>query len=550
MQNTLYDVCIIGSGAGGGAVAYELATSGFQVALLEKGEFYKNEEFSKDELSYCRRDIITPNLKDEFHLIEMVDNNHLFAIPTYKNRFSFWNGNIVGGSTNFMSGFFHRMHPKDFKPLQNYKKIKNSNIANWPISYNDLEPFYEKTERVVGISGKTFKHKFEPPRSTKNFPYPPTLEHPIVKIIDKTLNNLGIKSLQTPRAILPHSINNRDGCYYSNYCGSYGCNSGAKGSSRVALIEPALKSGNLTLITNAFVKKLHEKNHKVIKAEFVDHVGKNKSIRAKIFVLAAQAVESCRLLLNSKSKNFPNGLANNSNQVGKNLLFSAGGIVSGEIDKSVMDLKELMIEGFFINRTIKDWYILDKDIKGGIVEILFEHANPIAKANRQKYSNNNSLIWGEQLQQKIFNKFNKNRQLNFEIFVDWTPHDNCFVSVDKNYKDKFGINVAKIRTIPHPHDIKIAKKLAKKAQMILKKLGAKNIHYHPSYIPPPNLQAGGCRFGDDPKNSVLDKNCKTHEIDNLYITDGSFMPTGGSIPYTWTIYANAFRVAEVLKQLL
>lgn len=544
MQNQMYDFCIIGSGAGGGGVAYELANAGFKVIVLEKGDFYKDEDFSKDELAYCKRSVVTPKLKDEFHLIETFEDSSYRATPTYKSGWNFWNGNIVGGSSNFMSGFFHRLHPKDFKQLDNFPKIEGANIANWPISYDELEPFYEKVERVVGISGEANSHKFEPPRSTKNFPYPPTIEHPISKLIDKSAKELNIDVLKTPRAILPYSKGKRNGCYYSNYCGSYGCSSGAKGSSRVAL----LRGKNLKILPNSFVKKLHEKNHKVIKAEIVNHVGEIEFIRAKTFILAAQAVESCRLLLNSKSKNFPNGLANNSNQVGKNLLFSAGGVVSGEFDKDVMDLKELMIGGVFVNRSIKDWYIFKDNTKGGLIDILFEHANPIAKANRQKYSPNGELLWGERLQKKIFDKFNNKKQLNFEIFNDWIPHDNCFVSVDERYRDKFGMPIAKIRVTPHPHNMKIAKKLAKKSIKLLKQMRAKNIQTSISYYPPQNLQAGGCRFGNDPKTSVLDKNCKAHEVKNLYVVDGSFMPTGGSVPYTWTIYANSFRVAEILKR--
>ncbi|HDO28009.1 MAG TPA: oxidoreductase, partial [Bacteroidetes bacterium] len=131
---------------------------------------------------------------------------------------------------------------------------------------------------------------------------------------------------------------------------------------------------------------------------------------------------------------------------------------------------------------------------------------------------------------------------------DWLPTDNCFVTLDNKIKDKWGDPVAKIRTGFHPHDIKVGEYLAAKAEKVLEKMGTKNISSGISGAPPPNLQAGGCRFGDDPENSVLDKNCKAHEVENLYVTDGSFMPTGGSVTYTWTIYANAFRVAEKVKE--
>jgi len=470
----MYDICIIGSGAGAGPIAYELSNAGKKVLILEKGEFYKEEDFSKDEIAFCRRSIVTPKLKDEYHVIEDLEDGSWRATPTYRSGWDFWNGNVVGGSSNFMSGFFHRLHPKDFRLLSEFGAIKGANIVDWPISYADMEPYYEKAERIVGISGKVTPYKFQEPRSTKDFPYPPTDEHPISKLIDKSCKDIGVTAVKTPRAILSRAKGDRNACYYSNYCGSYGCSSGAKGSSRAALLQPALRTGNLTIITHAFVKKLHENNSRVTEAEYIDIDGNSKKIHAKIFVLAAQTIESSRLLLNSKSKNFPQGLANNSGQVGKNLLFSAGGIVSGEFDKDVIDLKELMVEGLFVNRTIKDWYFLDDKTKGGISEALFEHANPIVKANRQKWSNG-ELIWGEELQKKIYDKFNNKKQLNFEIFNDWIPHDNCFVDIDEKYHDKYGSPVAKIRIGSHPKNIEVAETIAQKTEKILKKMGAKNI---------------------------------------------------------------------------
>jgi choline dehydrogenase-like flavoprotein len=312
-----------------------------------------------------------------------------------------------------------------------------------------------------------------------------------------------------------------------------------------------LHKKNLKIITHAFVKKLAEKNGKVVEAVYVDTKTKEeKSIKAKLFIVAGQAVESSRLLLNSKSKNFPNGLANNSKQVGKNLLFSGGGIGSGQFDENSMELKELMVEGKFVNRSLCDWYFYDekgKETKGGIVDFLFQHANPMTKATAQRFKDG-KLRWGKELQDDIFHSLNKTKQLNFEIFNDWLPTDNCFVSVDEKYKDAYGVPVANIRTGAHERDVEVGEYLAKKAVNVLKEMGARDISSSISSAPPPNLQAGGCRFGNDPKTSVLNKYCQAHEVDNLFVTDGSFMPTGGSVTYTWTIYANSFRVGDYIVQ--
>ncbi len=544
----MIDICIIGSGAGAAPIAYELSEAGAKVLILEKGDFYKEEDFSKDEISFCRRSIITPKLKDEYHLIEDKEEGEWVATPTYASGWDFWNGNIVGGSSNLMSGFFHRLHPRDFRLKSEFGEIAGANVVDWPISYEELEPFYAKVERVVGVSGDVTPFRYQEPRSHKNFPYPPTQEHPISKYIDKAAKKEGIVAVKTPRAIMSVPKGDRNPCYYSNYCGSYGCSSGGKSSARAALLQPALKNGNVEIRTKCFVKKLHEDKGRVTAVEYIDKEGNTKRVQAKIVVVAAQAVESSRLLLNSKSKAFPNGLANNNAQVGKNLLFSGGGVISGHFDESIIPLKELMVEGLFVNRTIKDWYFLDGK-KGGISESLFEHANPIVKANKQKWQGD-GLIWGETLQEKIYEKFTKKKMLTFEIFNDWLPNDDCFVSVDERYHDKFGSPVAKIRIGAHPENVKVGQKLAKKTRKILEAMGAKDISTGISPYPPQNLQAGGCRFGNDPKTSVLDKECRAHEVKNLFVTDGSFMPTGGSVPFTWTIYANSFRVAEVIKKEL
>jgi len=149
-------------------------------------------------------------------------------------------------------------------------------VVDWVIDYDVLEPYYEKVERLVGISGEVTPYKYHEPRSTKKFPYPPLKEHPISKLIDNSCKKLGFIPYKTPRAILSQPKDERNNCYYSNYCGSYACSSGAKGSARASLLQPALKTGNLTIITHAFVKKLNEKNSKVSEAVYVDTKSKEE----------------------------------------------------------------------------------------------------------------------------------------------------------------------------------------------------------------------------------------------------------------------------------
>jgi choline dehydrogenase-like flavoprotein len=552
-------ICVIGSGAGAGPVIYELSRAGHHVIVLEKGPWFKTTDFTKDEIAMTRRSVVTPNLKDEPQVLEKKNSKGKWiAKSTFDTSSDFWNGNCVGGSSNFMSGYFHRLKEQDFKLLSTYGPIKGANIADWPINYDDMEPYYDKVEKVVGVSGRVVQHKFQERRSSPTFPYPPLAENIVSRWIDQAAGKLGYTMVPVPRAILSKPEGERNACYYSNYCGSYGCSSDAKGSSRVALIDRALATGNCTIIP--YAKVFHLKTNgkgKIIEAHYHDINGKDRIVEADIFVVAAQAVETSRLLLMSKNPDFPDGLANNQGLVGKNLIFSAGGIGSGYFhykDLAEDDAKELAAPGLFVNRSLHEFYEYKdpesgKLIKGGTVDFLFEHANPIGKAVRRKWEDG-ELVYGHKLKQRIYDYFTGLRRLKFEIFVDWLPTDNCFVTLDPKVKDKWGDPVARIRLGYHPHDLKVGKFIARKCEGILEQMGAKDISSHISGGAPPNLQAGGCRFGDNPQTSVLDKNCKAHEVENLYVTDGSFMPTGGSVTYTWTIYANAFRVADKIIESL
>ena len=535
-----YDVCIVGSGAGASPIAYELSNAGFNVVVLEKGKYYKEEDFSKDELAVSRRDKFIPLLKDEQHVINSREEDG--SIERYEGATSgwnFWNGSMVGGSSNLMSGYFHKMQKNDFALKSVYGEIEGANVEDWPISLDDLDPYYEKVKRVVGVSGDGMEYRaLEVNGATKWF--------------DESCKELGYKSFNTPRAILSTPTLGRNSCSYSNFCGSYGCATGAKGSAKAALLQKC----DAKIISEAFVYRLDSDESKITKAHYYDKDMKSHSIDAKIFIVAAQAVESSRLLLNSKNEHFPNGLANNSGQVGKNLIFSGGGAGAGRLNKedfSEDEFKELMTPGLFFNRSLQDWYEYEKGgkkYKGGTIDFLFEHSNIISRASREFYDENGNIMWGDKLQKKIHNTLTTSRVLTFEVFNDWLPTDHTFVSIDDKVKDKYGVAVGAINLYGHKRDVEVGEHLAFRAEKVLQKMGATEISIGISSSPPPNLVAGGCRFGVDAKTSVLDKNCKAHELDNLYVTDASFMPTGGSVPYTWTIYANSFRVADHLLRIV
>ncbi len=569
IQENEFDICIVGSGAGASPVAYTLAKAGAKVLVLEKGPWLTEKEFFKDELAISIHDAYNPKLSDEQHVIEEKvqddDGNSFWKNEaTSESGWTWWNGTVVGGSSNFMSGYFHRLKPIDFRLKTEFGLIDGANVADWPISYDELEPYYAMVEREVGVSGRVVDHPHQEPRSS-DFPYPPIAEVPMSSWIDKAAKNIGYHAIPVPRAILSQPAMGRRSCEYSGYCSSYGCASGAKGSGRAALLNHAVATGNCTIKPNSKVHKIETNDQgKITGVHYYDSIGRKQRVSAKIYVVACQAVETSRLLLASKGDIFPNGLANNNGQVGKNLLFSGGGTGSGDFlfdELSEKKAKELKVVGPFINRALQDWYEIDDKTfsganekgkaKGGTIDFLF-HQNPISRAQGTQWGSdeqgNDKLLWGEALKQSMKQEFTSYKTLRFEVFNDWLPTDDCFVTLDDDVTDQWGDPVAKVRIGYHNHDLEVGTYLSKKAEKLLIALGAKNISSSVSGAPATNLMAGGCRFGDDPKTSVLNKNCQAHEVDNLYITDGSFMPTGGSVPYTFTIYANAFRVADHIKQ--
>jgi choline dehydrogenase-like flavoprotein len=184
------------------------------------------------------------------------------------------------------------------------------------------------------------------------------------------------------------------------------------------------------------------------------------------------------------------------------------------------------------------------------MDFMFVHPNPISLARFFAFSNDEKLVWGSRLKNDLKRYINDARHVMVEVFSDWLPTADCNVSLDTSIKDKWGIPVAKVRYKKHPRQKEIARYLARRAGDVLRAIGARDVEITGSGGPSTNLPAGRCRFGKDPKTSVLDSDCRAHEVENLFVTDGSFMPTGGSVPYTWTIYANSFRVAEkIMAQL-
>ncbi len=451
-----------------------------------------------------------------------------------------------------MSGFFHRLKPVDFRLRSEFGPIRGANVADWPISYDDLEPYYAEVERVVGVSGRVVRHAFQEPRSTPDFPYPPTAEHPVSAWIDSACTGLGYHALPLPRAILSQPVGRRRGCEYSGYCGSYGCASGAKGSARAALLDDAVATGHCEVRPHSHVYRLtSDARGRVSGVEYFDRDGVTRRVSARCYVVACQAIETSRLLLSSTGPRHPRGLGNRHGQIGRNLVFSAGGVSHGRLNYDRLGPEraaQARVMGPFINRTLHDWYVIDDPahgrMKGGVLDFLIGHPNVIGRAHAASRDDDDRLVWGSAFKRRLENVLRGGRRIDCESFADWLPTDDCFVRLAGGTRDKWGRPVARVRVGAHPHDLIVGRYLAERGARVLEALGAEDVTVSVSASPPPNLVAGGCRFGRDPRSSALDPDCRMHGVDNLFVADASFMPTGGSVPYTWTIYANALRVGD------
>ncbi len=554
-----FDVCVIGSGAGGGSVASALAQAGASVVVLEKGPWLRDGDFFKDEVAAVRRSRYVPDRRSEPHVVETYDEDEGWQAETTEGTgWDFWNGSLVGGASNLMSGFFHRLKPEDFRLLSEFGPIPGANVADWPISYDDLEPWYTLVETAVGVSGRARLHPLADRRSTPDFPLPPLAEHPLADWLDRACAELGLHATPVPRAVLSRSSGVRNPCSYTGFCGDYGCATGAKGSSRAALLGAAVASGSCAVRAEATAQRLvTNARGQITHVEYRNKFGALHKVTARFYVVACQAIETARLLLRSTGPRHPAGLGNSSGQVGQNLAFSTAAWARGELvyrDFSEAQRAELRHPGPWLHRAVLDHYFVrdpqtGQRRKGGLIEFMLGSPNRISAAESAAFTGDVPL-WGLPLKRALEEQFRGKKRVLFEVFADWLPTPAGHVTLDPQVRDHLGQPVARVRIDKHPHNKQVADHLLAQGVAILERLGAQNVYQSSRGAPATNLPSGTCRMGADPATSVVDATGRVHDCDNLYVADASVFPTGGSVPPTWTVYALGFRLADTLVKRL
>ena len=532
------DFVIVGSGAAGGILAKELSTNGFRVVVLEQGPFLAEKDFVHDEITVLDEDLLTNHPGLQPNTFRRTPND------VAKPQRALFYGRLVGGTSVHFTANFWRFHEIDFIERSKIGPIPGADLADWPITYADLEPYYTKVEWEIGMSGIANASPFDPPRS-KPFPMPPLPVKGCGVVFERGARKMGWHPFPAPMAILSRPLAGRSACINCGFCLGFGCEVGAKSTSLSAAIPGALKTGRCEIRPNSYVHRIElDANGRATGAVYFDKDRNVQRQKAKAVILSANGAETPRLLLLSANKQFPNGLANSSGYVGKHLMLNSNGVVTAVFDQPLNDYK-----GFPVSRVLHDFYELDPQkvgfCGGGGLDARYD-LTPIRFARESLPPG--SPRWGKAFKEALAYNFPR----TMEVFCHGTSlpvPDNSF-SLDSDVKDAWGLPALRMTYKDHPDDLKLNAWLTARAEELLDAAGAakhwsqpvteQTVAYH---------LLGTCRMGNDPKTSVINSDHRTHDVKNLFLCDGSSLVTSGRGQPTMTIMALAFRAAERITAL-
>ena len=532
------DFVIVGSGAAGGVLAKELSTNGFRVVVLEQGPYLTENDFTHNEIEVFVHHQLTnhPELQPATFRKTPEEKARKQQCVMY--------GRIVGGSSVHFTANFWRFHEIDFVERSKVGEIPGANLADWPITYNDLEPYYTKVEWEVGVSGLAGASPFDPPRS-KPYPMPPLPVKGSGVIFERAAWKLGYHPFPAPMAILSQPRAGRDACVNCGFCLGFGCEVGAKSTSLSAMIPVAEATGRCEIRPNSYVHRIAmDKNGHTTGVEYFDARRNTHLQRAKAVVVCANGAETPRLLFLSASSQFPDGLANSSGMVGKNLMPNGNALAFGVFDEPLNDYK-----GFAVSRVMHDFYELDHNklgfYGGGGLDARYDFT-PASFAMTGLPPG--TPRWGKEFKKALRQNFTR----TLEIFCHGTslPVETNSFSLDPEVKDAWGLPALRMTFRDHPNDLKMMAWMQERAMEILDAAGAKTKWQ----VPVQEQQfavhlLGTCRMGNDPKTSVINRDHRTHDVRNLFLCDGSSLVTSGRGQPTMTIQALAFRAADRITAL-
>jgi choline dehydrogenase-like flavoprotein len=532
------DFVIVGSGAAGGILAKELAGSGFKVVVLEQGPYLTEKDFVHDEIKVLNQDLLTNHPKLQPNTFRKTPEDKA------KPQRALVYGRIVGGTSVHFTANFWRFHEIDFIERSKVGPVPGAALADWPLTYADLEPYYAKVEWEIGVSGLAGASPFDPPRS-KPYPMPPLPVKSCGVLFERAARKLGWHPFPAPMAILSQPRPGRSACINCGFCLGFGCEVGAKSSSLSTAIRMAERTGHCEIRPNSYVHRIElDANGRATGALYFDEKRNVQRQRAKVVIVCGNGAETPRLLLLSANKQFPNGLANSSGMVGKHLMLNSGGSVTAVFDEPLNDYK-----GFAVSRVLHDFYELDPQkvgfYGGGGLDARYD-LTPITFALGALPPG--APRWGKSFKDTLSYNFPRTT----EIFCHGTslPVENNSFSLDPDLKDAWGLPALRMTYRDHPDDLKLTAWLYARATELLDAAGAKKV-----WAPPVQEQQfavhllGTCRMGNDPKTSIINADHQTHDVKNLFLCDGSSLVTSGRGQPTLTIEALAYRAADRITAL-
>ena len=549
-----YDVCIIGSGASGGTAAKVLTEGGLSVALLEAGPPVVPERDYKEhvwpyDLPHRGAGVggrAKRGLEDEFRAPNgawEIEGEPYVSAPG--STFRWFRSRIVGGRTNHWGRIALRMAPVDFK-VRSHDGMGD----DWPLSYEDVAPYYDKVESYIGVFGTKENISSAPDGIFLPPPKPRCTE----TIIKKACDHLNILCIPSRLAILTQPHNGRAACHYCAQCGR-GCITASNFSSSQVMIPPAEKTGRFTLITGAMARELVVgKDGKVAAVSYIDKATRSEErIHARAFIVAASACESTRLLLNSKSTLFPDGLANSSGVVGRNLMDSVGSNGGGYFPQ----LEKMPAH--------------NHDGVGGMHLYLpwwkFDRKNDFLRGYHTEFGGGRGMPgvgdyddfcdefegYGASLKQECKKKYGT--YIGFAGRGEMIPNENCYCEIDPTAVDQWGIPVLRFHWKWSDNEIKMAKDMQETYRGIVEAAGGvyltstKPDGRHPYGIADGGViihEVGTARMGAHPSTSALNQYCQAHDVKNLFVTDGASFVTNADKNPTLTIMALTWRASDYL----